>query len=118
MSLNTTNTTTMKGYMSVRIKIIINDHMIEQVNSFNYSGYTITVTNCRDFRFDQMCSTVRRMLNDKITRIHRYNFIEPWWYLQLYCTGNRRLDGIKKQEAKIETAEIKYLERAGPIKKH
>jgi hypothetical protein len=36
-----------KGKMNVRTKIVINDHIIEPVNTFNYLGYTITVTNNR-----------------------------------------------------------------------
>jgi hypothetical protein len=44
---------------------------IEQVTSFNYIGYTITVTNNRDLeikmnRSHKMCSTVGRTLNNKI----------------------------------------------------
>jgi hypothetical protein len=45
ISVNTTKAMTMEGKMSVRIKILINDHITEKVNSFNYLGYTITVTN-------------------------------------------------------------------------
>jgi hypothetical protein len=66
MSINTTKAMTMEGKITVRTKTVINNQIIEQVNSFNYAGYTITVTNNTHFRFDQMCSTVRRMFNDKI----------------------------------------------------
>jgi hypothetical protein len=44
---------------------------VEQVTSFNYLGYTITVTNNRDLeikinRSNQMCSTIGRTLNNTI----------------------------------------------------
>jgi hypothetical protein len=49
ISVNTTKAMTMEGKMSVRIKIMINDHITEEVNSFNYLGYTIRVTNNTNF---------------------------------------------------------------------
>jgi hypothetical protein len=60
----------MKGKMNARTKIAINNRVIEQVNSFNYLGYTITITNNRDLeikmnRSNQMCSTMRITLNNK-----------------------------------------------------
>jgi hypothetical protein len=38
----------MKGKMNVKTKMAINNNIIEQVNSCNYLGYTIIVTNNRD----------------------------------------------------------------------
>ena len=43
-----TKAMTIKGKMTVRTKIVINNHVTEQVNSFNYLEHT--VTNNRDFR--------------------------------------------------------------------
>jgi hypothetical protein len=48
---------------------VINNNISEQVNSFIYIGYTI-VTNNRDLekkinRFNQLCSTIRRIQNNK-----------------------------------------------------
>jgi hypothetical protein len=59
----------LKGTMNVRTRILINN-IIEQLNSFNYLGYTITVSNNRDLeikrnRFNQICSTIRTTLNNK-----------------------------------------------------
>jgi hypothetical protein len=53
----------MKGKTNVRAKILVNNHMFEQVIGFNCLGYTITVSNNRDLetkmnRFYQMCSTI------------------------------------------------------------
>jgi hypothetical protein len=55
----------MKGKMNVRTKIAINN-TTDQVNSFNYLGYTLTASNNRDLgiklnRFNQMCSTIRTL---------------------------------------------------------
>jgi hypothetical protein len=57
----------MKGKTNVRTKIIMNNNTIEQVDSFNYLGYIITVSNneIKMNRFHQMCSTVLRILNNK-----------------------------------------------------
>jgi hypothetical protein len=35
----------LKGEVKVRSKIVLNKHIIEQVNSFSYLGYTFAVTN-------------------------------------------------------------------------
>jgi hypothetical protein len=35
----------LKGKLNVRSKIVLNNYIIEQVNSFNYLGHTIAVTN-------------------------------------------------------------------------
>jgi hypothetical protein len=56
--------------MSVRTKTVINNNIIEKVNSFNYLQYTITTSKGRDLeikmnRFNQMCSTIQRTLNNK-----------------------------------------------------
>jgi hypothetical protein len=52
--------------MNVRTKIIINK-TIEKVKSFNYSRYTITVSNNRDLeikmnRFNQMCRIIKHLI--------------------------------------------------------
>jgi hypothetical protein len=63
ISVNKTETIAVKG-KNVRTKILKNNHIIEQVNSFNYLGYAVTVTNNRDLEikmntFSQMCCTTR-----------------------------------------------------------
>jgi TRAP-type mannitol/chloroaromatic compound transport system permease large subunit len=69
-SVNNTKPMAMKGKMNTRTTTVINNNIIIQVNSFNYLGYTITVSNIRDLeikrnRFNQMCSLIRRILNNK-----------------------------------------------------
>jgi hypothetical protein len=58
----------LKGKVNVRSKIVLNNNIIEQVNSFSYLGYTIAVTNNKDLEiklntFHQMCGATRRTLN-------------------------------------------------------
>jgi hypothetical protein len=48
ISVNKTKTMVLKGKVNVRPQIVLNNHIIEQVNSFNYLGYTIAVTNNKD----------------------------------------------------------------------
>jgi hypothetical protein len=45
ISVNKTKAMTMKGKMNVRTKKVINNSIMEQVNSFNYFGHTIGVSN-------------------------------------------------------------------------
>jgi hypothetical protein len=47
ISVNKTKTIAMKGKMNIRTKTVINNHVIEQINSCNYVGYTFTVSNNR-----------------------------------------------------------------------
>jgi hypothetical protein len=47
---------------------IVENHIIEQVNSSNYLGYSITETNDKDLeikmsRFNKTCSTIRTLNN-------------------------------------------------------
>jgi hypothetical protein len=70
ISVNKTETIAMKGKINVRTKILINSHVIKQVNSFNYLGHEITVTSNRDLEikiniFNQMCCKIKRTLNNK-----------------------------------------------------
>jgi hypothetical protein len=81
MSVHKTKAMAMKGKMIVRTKIVINNHIFEQVNSFNYFGYTIKVINNRDLeikmnRFNQTCSTVRRTPNNKARKDTQEKFCE------------------------------------------
>jgi hypothetical protein len=69
----------MKGKMNVITKIVINNYIIEQVNSFNYLGYTVKATNNRHLeikmnKFNLMFITIRT-LNNKI-RKDRKNLIK------------------------------------------
>jgi hypothetical protein len=71
-----------KGKLNVRNKSVINNNIIERVNSTSYLGYTITVTNNRDLetkvnRFNQMCSTIRTLNNkeSKETQIKFYKAV-------------------------------------------
>jgi hypothetical protein len=49
ISVYKTKAMTMKGKMNVRTKVVINNHIIEHVNSFSCLRYAITVTNNRGF---------------------------------------------------------------------
>jgi hypothetical protein len=67
--------------MNVESKVVINNNIIEQVNSFNYLGFTITVSNNRDLeiemrRLNQKCSTIRITLNNKTGQEIKIKFNE------------------------------------------
>jgi hypothetical protein len=94
--------------------------------------YTIIVTNNRDLeiktnRFDQMCSTITNNKTRKDTQILFYKAMavpiltygsEIYIYIYIYTTRKR------KQEARTESAEIKFLRNVtgytikGKIKKN
>jgi hypothetical protein len=69
ISVNKTKAVAVKGKMSVRTNTVRNNNIIEQVNGFNYLRYTITLSNKRGLeikinKFNQICSTIRRRLNN------------------------------------------------------
>jgi hypothetical protein len=43
----------MEDKMTVITEEVINNHIIEKVDTFNYLGYTITVTNNRDLEITE-----------------------------------------------------------------
>jgi hypothetical protein len=47
ISVNETKAMAMKGKMNVGTKLVINNNIIEQVNSFTCLGYTIPVSKIR-----------------------------------------------------------------------
>jgi hypothetical protein len=58
----------LKGKVNVISQTVLNNNVIEQVNRFNYLGYTIAVTNNKDLeiklnKFHEMCGATRRTLN-------------------------------------------------------
>jgi hypothetical protein len=76
------------GKMNVSTNIIINNHIIEQINGFIFLSYTIPVTNNRDLEiemsiFSQMCGTVRWTLNNVQETIHRYSHGSTYIYMQI-----------------------------------
>jgi hypothetical protein len=102
----------LKGKMNVRTKTIINNDITKHVNSFNYLGYIITATKNRNLeikinKFNQMCSTIRTTLNKKTRndtqlKIYKAMAVPTLTYgSQIWIT--------KKEEAKIERAEMKFL---------
>jgi hypothetical protein len=87
ISVNKTKAMVMKGKMNVRNEIVINN-TVEEVYSFNYLRYIIIASNNGDLeikmnRFNQMCSTIRRKLNNK-TRKETQSFIKLWRCLRLH----------------------------------
>jgi hypothetical protein len=77
ISVNKTKAMATKEKMNVRTKIVMSNNIIKKVNSFNYLEYTITASNNSDLeikmnRFHQMCSTIRRTLNNKTRDIDNF----------------------------------------------
>jgi hypothetical protein len=124
ISVNITKAMAMKGKMNARTKIVINNNIIEQVNSFSYLGYKITVPNNRDFeinwnRFNQMCSTIRRTLKNKTRKETQAKFYKAM-ALSVLTYRSEIWIATKEQAKKIKTAEMKLLRslhKEGPNKK-
>jgi hypothetical protein len=81
---------------------VINNNISDQVNNFNYLGYTITVTNNRDLeikmnRFNQICSPIR-ILNKKTGEATQVKFYRTMAVL----IRIRNLDQKKKKKQKLK----------------
>jgi hypothetical protein len=115
ISVNKAKAIGMKGEMNVGKKIVINNSIIEQINSCNYIGYTITVSNCRDSEINvniinQTCIRIRRTWNNKKKKEIQIKFYKVTAVLS-FRYGSEISTATKKEEAKIETAEIKFWRR-------
>jgi hypothetical protein len=113
ISVNKMKMMALKGKVNVRSKIVLNNHIIEQVNSFNYLGYTIAVTNNKDLeiklnRFHQMCGTIRRMLYKKTRKDTQIKFYKAMAG-PTFTYGSEIWTLTIKQEARIETVEMNFL---------
>jgi hypothetical protein len=70
--------------MNVTTKIMTNNKIIEQVNTSNYIGYTITATNDRDLeiktnKFNQMCNIIT--INIKARKDTHTKFYKEYYHL-------------------------------------
>jgi hypothetical protein len=115
ISVNKTKAMGMKGKINARTKIVINNNIIEQVNSFNYS--IKQQTRIKRNRSNQMCSTIRRTLNNKPRKGKQIKFYKAMAVPTLtYGFEIRTI--TKNQEANIETAEMTFLRSVAGYKRN
>jgi hypothetical protein len=113
ISVNKTKAMAMKGKMNLRTKIVIDNNIFKQVNSFNYLGHTIIATNniyleITMNRLNEKCSTIRGKLNNerrKETEVMFYNGMTV--HTLTYGSGIWTI--TKEQKQKVETAGMKFL---------
>lgn len=102
-----------KGKQPVRTKIIINDHIIEQVNHFNYLGHDIGYDKDHDIdiklaKFQRICGTINRTCKNKFRRDTKLKFYKVM-AIPVISYGSEMWTATKKQESKIQASEMKFL---------
>jgi hypothetical protein len=73
ISVTKTKVLALRGKHPIRIKIVINERILDQVLNFNYLGYNMGLNREMDInvklqRFQQICGTIKRNLARKITK--------------------------------------------------
>jgi hypothetical protein len=76
------------GNPSVKAEIVVNNNISKQVNSFNYLGNTIRISNNRDLdinvkRYNRKYSTIRRTRINKTRNDTQIHFHEAMVVLTL-----------------------------------
>ena len=104
-----------EGKYPIRSKIVLNDEILEQVNSFNYLGCLISYDQEKDVerklnKFQHMCGTIHRTLRNKTRKDTMIRFYKVLAVpLLTYGSENWVLNRTAKR--RIETAEMRFLRR-------
>lgn len=113
ISLKKTKVMGFKGKTPIRLKIILNDEPVEQVNHFEYLGCTLSYDNINDFdkkilKFQKLVGTVKRTFVKKV----RANTVLKFYKTMVIPTlvyGSEIWSLTKQQERRMEAAEMKLL---------
>ena len=118
LKISSTKTKTMafKGRNPVRSKIVINNDIIEQINTFNYLGCSISYQNETDItnkttKFLQIIGIINKTFKpsqvQKHTRLKIYNTLA----IPTLLYGCETWAIRRKDESRITAAEMKFLRR-------
>jgi hypothetical protein len=91
ISTDKTKVLALRGKDPIRIKIVINERILDQVLNFNYLDYNMGLNRDMDInvklqRFQQICGTIKRTLARKVRKETLLKFIRLWQY-QFFCTA-------------------------------
>lgn len=113
ISVNKTKTMAFLGSHPIRAKIVINDKIIEQVNTFKYLGCSITYGKKSEIEnklniFNYFCGTIRRTLGKKVRKETLLKFYKAM-AIPAFTYGCECWTLNKDQERRIEAGEMKFL---------
>jgi hypothetical protein len=113
ISINKTKVLALRGKDPIRIKIVINERVLEQVLNCNHLGYNMGLNREIDIdiklqRFQQICGKIRRTLAGKVRKetLLRFYKIMAMPAL-LYSSECWTLTKIQK--SRLEAAEMRFL---------
>lgn len=116
ISSNKTKTMAFKGRDPIRSKIVINNNTIEQINTFNYLGCSISYQDEKDItsktmKFLKITGIINKVLKpsqvQKQTRLKIYNTLA----IPTLLYGCETWAIKKKDESRITAAEMKFMRR-------
>lgn len=113
ISTSKSKTMAFKGSLPLRVKIVINDQIIEQVNTFKYLGYNVTYGTNKEIEskiniFNLFCGTIRRTLGKKVQKGTLLKFYKVM-ALPALLYGSENWVLKKRDESRIEASEMKFL---------
>jgi hypothetical protein len=81
ISIDKTKVLALRGKDPVRIRIVINERILDQVLNFNYLGYNMGLNREMDInvklqRFQQICGTIKRTFAGKVRKETLLRFYE------------------------------------------
>lgn len=101
------------GSYPIRSKIVLNNKIIEQVNTFKYLGCNVTYNKSREIdeklnAFNYFCGTIRRTLGRKVRKETLLKFYKVM-ALPALLYGCENWVLRKKDERRIEAVEMKFF---------
>jgi hypothetical protein len=103
----------LRGKDPIRIKIVINERILEQVSNCNYLGYNMGLnremdTNVKLQRFQQICGTIQRTFAGKVRKVTLLRFYKIMAIPTLMC-GSECWTLTKRQKSRLEAVEMRFL---------
>jgi hypothetical protein len=108
ISIDKTKVLALRGKDPIRIKIVINERILDQVLNFNYLGYNMGLNRGMDInvklqRFQQICGTIKRTSARKVRKETLLSFYKIMARpTLLYCSESWIL--TKSQKSRLEAA--------------
>jgi hypothetical protein len=113
ISIDKTKVLALRGKYPIRIKIVINERILDQVLNFSYLSYNMGLNREMDInvklqRFQQICGTIKRTFTRKVRKetVLRSNKIMA---ISTLLYGSECWTLTKRQKSRLEAAEMHFL---------
>jgi hypothetical protein len=113
ISIDKTKVLALRGKGPIRIKIVINERILDQVLNCNYLGYNMGLNREKDINvklqiFQQICGTIKRTLARKVRKETLFRFYKIM-AIPTLLYGSEYWTLTKRQKSRLEAAEMRFL---------